>query len=66
MLPLCRRKASAIIRRSTSASASANVPAPCKFDDDGIVAIDAAEGAVGDDVRFNSVESCSGVITPPS
>ena len=66
MLPPCRRIASAIIRRSTSASASARVPRPLQFDDEGIEAIDAAEGVVGEEVRFSSGDSCSGVMTAPS
>jgi len=54
MLPPCRRKASEIIRLSTSARASASVPVPVVgMFDGGIEVIDAApEGVVGDEVRF--------------
>ena len=47
--------------------ASASVPVPWfGYVEDGIEAIDAAEGVVGDDVRFSSGERCSGVMTVPS
>ena len=53
------------MRRSTSASASASVPAVWMLAA-GIEETDAPEGVVGEDVRFSSGESWSGVITVPS
>ena len=66
MFPPCFRKASAIIRRSTSANASASVTLCNELT--GIEArVEAGElGVAGAEVRLSSGDKWSGVITVPS